>query len=122
MANKMTQREFFNEAIKVFEGAGRPDLIKMAEARIALLDKKSANRKPTKVQTENEALKVAVAEVLAEASTQGRKMTVSEVIKSDDRFEGMTPQKVSALLKQMVEAGAVVKTVEKRVSLFALAE
>lgn len=119
MANKMTQRDFFNEAIKVFEVAGRPDLIEMAEARIALLDKKSANRKPTKVQTENEALKVAVAEVLGTAEAP---MTVSAVIKSDDRFEGMTPQKVSALLKQMVDAGAVVKTVEKRVSLFALAE
>ena len=111
MANKMTQRDFFNEAIKVFEVAGRPDLIEMAEARIALLDKKSANRKPTKVQTENEGLKVAVAEVLAD----GKKMTVSEVIKSDDRFEGMTTQKVTALLKQMVDAGTVVKTVEKRV-------
>lgn len=119
MANKKTQRDYFNE-IKTL-CADNDGIVAFCEERIAALDKKSANRKPTKVQAENEDIKTAILEVLGKAD---KPVTVSEIIKSDERFSGFTPQKVSALLIQLGDKGTgeVVKSVEKRVSYFALAK
>ena len=117
MANKKTQRDYFNE-IKVL-CADNDGIVAFCDERIAALDKKSANRKPTKVQAENEDIKTAILEVLAKVD---KPVTVSEIIKADERFSGFTPQKVSALLIQLGDKGSgeVVKTVDKRVSYFAL--
>ena len=47
-------------------------------------------------------------------------MTVTQIIASGE-FEPLTsPQKISALLKQLIEADKVVKTVEKKTSYFAV--
>ena len=64
---KLTQKELYTEAIKVFEEANRPDLVKFAEERIEVLDKKTANRKPTKAQEETVALRDAIVAFLTEA-------------------------------------------------------
>lgn len=119
MANKMTQRDYFNEMKSVFEGLGRTDLVDFVNERIAALDKKSANRKPTKAQTENEGVKAVILEVLGKA---GKPLTVTEVLKADERLVDFTTQKISALMTLLVKAGEVEKTVEKRVSRFSVAE
>lgn len=85
---------------------------------LELLAKKSANKKPTKAQTENLALMDKVVEVLAEFPNGA---TASEVLKASADFEGMTNQKISALLKKCVEVGTVVKTKEKKKSIFSVA-
>lgn len=74
------------------------------------------NRKPTKAQVANEALKAQVVEVL---DTTPR--TVTEVMALSDALGALSNQKVSALLNALVEDGKVVKTTEKRKSYFALA-
>jgi len=115
MANKRTQRDYFNDIIAMAEANGRTDLADFARGRIEALDKKSANKKPTKTQEANEVLKDTIAEVLAD---NGGKMTVTQIIASG-KFDALTtPQKISALLKQMIEADRVVKTVEKKTSYF----
>ena len=119
MANKMTQRDYFNEMKSVFETLGRDDLVAFVNERIAALDKKSANRKPTKAQTENEGVKAVILEVLGKAENP---LTVTEVLKADERLADFTTQKISALMTLLVKAGEVVKTVEKRVSRFSVAE
>lgn len=113
---KKTQREFFNEIIAMAEANGRTDLADFARGRIEVLDKKSANKKPTKTQEANEVLKGTIEEVLRE---NGGAMTVTEILASG-KFEALTsPQKISALLKQMIEVdGTATKVVDKKVSRF----
>ena len=117
MANKMTQRDYFNETKSVLETLGRDDLVAFINERIAALDKKSANRKPTKTQAENEGIKAVILEVLEKSENP---LTVTEVLKADERLSGFTAQKISALMTQLVGGGEVEKTVEKRVSRFSV--
>jgi hypothetical protein len=115
MNGKMTQRDYFNEIIALAQDAGRDDLVEFAEGRIAALDKKTATRKPTKAQAENEVLKTKITEVLTDEG-----QTVTEVLTALE-IEGLSNQRVSALLRQMVAEGTVVKSTDKRKSLFSLA-
>ena len=115
MEKKITKREVINamladENVKVNEV-----WVNYLTNELALLDKKSANKKPTKTQEANEGVKDTIIKVLAE---NGSKMTVTQIIASGE-FEPLTsPQKISALLKQLIEADRVVKTVEKKTSYF----
>ena len=88
------------------------------EALVASLAKRNAKtgtRKPTKTQRENAELKVKLAEFVA--GTEGvRAKDVAEA------FEVST-QKASALLKQLVDEGSLVKAEgEKKVTLFKVAD
>lgn len=86
-----------------------------------ILQKKSANRKATKNQTENAEIKEVILDILAEI-TSGRAGEIQMALqKSDEKFGSLSNQRVSAILKQMVEDGIVVKTVDKKVSIFRLA-
>ena len=118
MANRMTQRDYFNEIIALAKANGRQDLVDFAEYRIEVLNKKSSNKKPTKTQAENEEYKNAIRSALA---TVDNGVTVTELQKLDDTLGTLSNQRVSALLRQMVEVGEVVKTVEKKKSYFSLA-
>lgn len=119
--NKMTQRDFFNEAIRVFKGEeptiSAEDMVTFFEGRITALDKKSSTKKATKTQVENVAYNEAIKAVLANA-TEG--MTVSDIIKASAELEGLSNQKVSALLRLLVKAEEVDKITDKKRSLFVL--
>jgi predicted HTH transcriptional regulator len=70
--------------------------------------KNSADRKPTKTQVANDALKGEIVAALTE------RMTATEVA---ERFE-ISNQKASALLTALVKAGSVERTVDKRKAYF----
>ena len=84
----------------------------------ALLEKKRDNKKATKTQTENVAVKALILEVLAEKSG----VTITEIQSAREELKALSNQKISALVKQLKDNGEVVKTVEKGKSLFSLAE
>ena len=118
MANRMTQRDYFNEIIALAKANGRQDLVDFAEYRIEVLNKKSSNKKPTKTQAENEEYKNAIRSALA---TVDNGVTVTELQHLDDTLGTLSNQRVSALLRQMIETGEVVKEVVKKKSYFSLA-
>lgn len=93
------------------------------ENELALLTKKAENKKATKNQTENAEIKEVILTVFAEMSNGGRATDIMNAVKSVDteKYATLTNQRVSAILKQMVEEGTVVKTVDKKVSTFSLA-
>lgn len=91
------------------------DVAEKIDAMIASLEKKSVSRKSTKVQAENEEFKSVILTVLSDVG-----MTASDVIKSDSTFDGMSNQKMSALLKQLVDCGKVEKYKDKKTTLFKL--
>lgn len=115
MTNKMTQRDYFNEIIALAEDNGRNDLVEFAKGRIAVLDRKADNKKPTKTQEENVAIK---AEILSVLTNEGA--TVTDIQSKSDVLKGLSNQRVSALLRQMIADNLVVKTVDKKKSYFAL--
>ena len=117
MANKMTQVQYFEEIVALAEANGRDDLVEFAKGRITTIKEKSANRKPTANQQENVGLKEAIKAVLN--AEQG--LTVSDIMKADEKLAGLTNQRVTALLTQLVKAEEVVRTVEKKKAYYTLA-
>lgn len=111
-----TQKEFYTEAIALAEANDKEDLVAFFKSRIEQLEKKASAKKPTKEQEANVALKGVITSVL---TSEGA--TVSDIMSKSDDLKGLSNQKVSALLRQMVEAGSVVKSVDGKKSLFRLA-
>jgi hypothetical protein len=117
MEKKMTKKEMFamiKEAVK--ENA---EMVAFLEHEIELLEKKkgSANSKKVGEHAKEESLVKAVLMAL------GKKATVTEMLGASMELmtELKTNQKVSAVLKRLVDKGEVVKTVEKKVSYFSIA-
>ena len=115
----MTKREMFVAIANVAEVAANEEMMTFINHEIDLLDARKNNKSKgmTKTQKANEEVKAVIADVLAET---GEKMTVTEML-ADERLSGFTNQKISALLRQMVEAGRVVKTIEGKKAHFAVA-
>lgn len=85
---------------------------------VELLDKKRTSKGSKKVNEENQRLQGIILEVL---STMDGAKTVSEIQKMNEELDGLSNQKVSALIRGLVTDDKVVKTTEKGKSLFALA-
>jgi len=96
-----------------------PMLSEFIAHEVELLAKKnSADKKPTAQQEANAVIKTAVLEVLAD----GKKRTVSDLLKEVPGLpDTMTNQRMSALVRQMVDAGQVVRSEDKRKAFFAIA-
>ena len=117
---KMTYVNAINYALRFMQGEDMTDEQKdlVAEKLVALgeqLQKRNSTHstKPTKKQVENGATKGAIYNLLSDATEPMKCGDIANAI-------GISGQKCSALLKQMVDAGEVVKTEEKRVSLFSV--
>ena len=117
----MTKREMYNAILAVDAVAENPEMVDFLNHQIELLDaRKTTSRKPTAKQTENEKIKDDIFDILAE---NGGRMRVNEIAQ-DERMNGYHPNKISALLRQMlpeVGDGRVVKEIEKKVSYFRVA-
>ena len=89
---------------------------KLANIKVSY-EKKSATKsdKPTKTQVENADFKVAIANGI------NGKMTISEMIKGIDALADLSNQKVSAIVRQMVADGTLVREEIKRKAYFSLA-
>ena len=99
------------------------ELVAKLETLKAQFEKKNSNKsgekKPTKTQQENEVLKGYIMEVLTLNKTP---MTIAQIQAEDIELKDLTNQKMSALLKQLVDTDQVVKTKDKKATLFGLAE
>lgn len=116
MANKITKKEMFT-MIKA-QVKDNAEMVAFIDHEIELLDKKSFNKKATKTQEANVGIKSTILAVLE----GGKSMTVTEMQSASAELGKLSNQKVSALVRQLVEAGEVVKTIDKKVSRFSLAD
>jgi hypothetical protein len=100
------------------EVKANPDMVAFIEHELELLAKKnSADKKPTAQQTANEAIKSAI----VEAMEPNHLYTVTELQKSVEACAELSNQRVSALLRQLKDEGAVVRTEDKRKAYFSKA-
>ena len=116
MANKITKKEMFT-MIKA-QVKDNAEMVAFIDHEIELLDKKASNKKATKTQEANVGIKSTILAVLE----GGKSMTVTEMQGASAELGELSNQKVSALVRQLVEAGKVVKTIDKKVSRFSLTD
>ena len=116
MANKITKKEMFT-MIKA-QVKDNAEMVAFIDHEIELLDKKASNKKATKTQEANVGIKSTILAVLE----GGKSMTVTEMQGASAELGELSNQKVSALVRQLVEAGEVVRTIDKKVSRFSLAD
>ena len=115
MTQKMTQRIAINY---VMENCELPEDVKAKfESMLLALDKKSGERKPTKTQIVNEGFK----EIILTNMEPNRLYTITELVKEMPFGEELSNQRVSALVRQLKDAGLVKRTEEKRKAYFSLA-
>ena len=116
MANtKITKIEVLKEMAQNEVIKANPNFANYVAHEIELLEKKSANRKSTKTQAENVGIKTEILKALDGSAG----MTVSQIMPLIGDG-GYTNQKISSLLRQLVESGEVIRYTEKRVAYFRL--
>ena len=115
MANtkKMTKKDYF-EQIKAKYNL-TTDEIAFIDHEIELLEKKnSADKKPTAQQVVNKSKQEAILANMED----GKMYTITDLIKEIPEIADLTNQKVSALVRQMVLDGSVVREEDKRKAYF----
>ena len=86
---------------------------KLEKMKVQFEKKNSAEKKPTATQIANEGIKNLILEVIGNSS-----LTITEMQKINGELAELSNQKISALLKQMVENGSIVREEIKRKAYF----
>ena len=111
----MTKRENYAELRTLALAGARADLVAFIDHEVELLDKKNkAPKKATRTQIENEAIKDRILDLLNGSVEPLTASTIGEVL-------GISVNKASALLKQLIEDNSVTRTVVKRKAYFSVA-
>ena len=118
MANKITKREVIKMMMNEEVVKANSTYVAYLENELALLDKKAQNKKATKTQEQNNGIKATILKVLATIGSG----TVTDIQNGNEELSALSNQKVSALVRQLVESGEVVKTTDKKKSIFSLAK
>ena len=118
MEKKITKRDMFNDIIAIATELNRTDLVEFANHEIELLDKRASHNTLTKVQKANLELVEVVYNTLVELA---RPATIADIIAANDVFAEFSNQKMSSLLKKLVDSNRVVKVVENKKAFYSIA-
>lgn len=115
---KPTKRENFTEIRNILARNGYAEYAEVMNHELDLLAKKNASGtgKMTATQVANEGIKSAILECMA--NEPNRMFTISEMIKCFECCAELSLPKVTALVGQLVTAGSVKRTEEKRKAYF----
>ncbi len=94
------------EAIEVKE--------KLEALKASIEKKNSADRKPTATQKANEGFK----EAILEGMEKDKAYTITDLMKSIEAIADLSNQRVSAIVRQMVESGTIIREEVKRKAYF----
>ena len=113
---KVTKREKFEMLKAMAEVQSNPMLMEFIDHELELLAKKNTSeKKPTAQQVANEGIKQTIIDVLTE---NGGLMTITDIQKASADLADLSNQKLSALVRQLKDAGMVEKVEDKRKSYF----
>lgn len=117
---KITKRDNFNKLLTIREVAEDTQLVEFINHELELLDRKSASHSTAKTanQKANEEIKTKIVDALVQLG----KSTISELQAGNEEMAEYSNQKLSALLKQLVDSKQVVRTMEKKKAYFEVAE
>lgn len=116
MEKKTTKRQHINTLLGLDQVKANEELVDYLTHELELLDKKNASRKGEKTerQIENDKYMEDILSYMAEVDSS---VSISTIAK----HYGLTSQRVTPLMAKLEKANKVVKTVEKRTSLYTLA-
>ena len=117
MSNKITKREVINAMLADVAINGNETYVAYLKNELALIEKKAQNKKATKTQEENKGIKSVILDTLASIGSG----TITDIQNANSDLAELSNQKVSALVRQLVATGEVVKTTDKKKSIFSLA-
>ena len=116
---KMTKKETINLLIDVLMGNKEVEdvqiFIDFLTHERELLERKSSNSGQTKTQKENEILKEKIVETLKELN---KFSTITEIQENNIELANLSNQKITALLKQLVDTNVIERVVEKKKAYF----
>lgn len=123
MEKKITKKEMFLQVIALAQGeeisVSVDEIMEFARHEIDLLNKK-ANSK-SKKEKANDAENVRLSDLILEVLLDFKgALTISEIMAKNDELGDLSNQKVSALMKKLVDGGQVVKSVNKGRSYFSV--
>ena len=113
---KVTKRDNFNALLKIEEVKENQELVNFINHELELLDKKSASR--ATATTANQKANEEIKKVIVSELIRLGKHTISELQKESEELAQYSNQKLSALIKQLVDNNEVTKTVDKKISYF----
>jgi len=125
LMTKLTKRDYFKmlaEVVSNNQVENAEELQNFINHELELLDKKSASRSSgdTAKQKENAHIKEMILDALIEIN---RPVTITELQNENERMKEFSNQKLSALLKQLVDVDKkVAKAVDKKKSYFTVVE
>lgn len=119
MEKKLTKKDKFGMLKEYMVELGRTDLVEFIDNELSLLEKKASSGKMTNTQKENEEIKKVILGVLTEI---GEYATITDIQAKNDTLGVLSNQKISALLKQLVDTNQVLKKTEKKKAYFKIAE
>ena len=114
---KTTKREVINLMLNDSNIKTNPIYVAYLENELGILDRKSSKTIVSKTQKENEGIKEKIVAVLTEIA---RPVTISELQNANSDMAAYSNQKLSALLKQLVDSQVVKKTIDKKKSYFSI--
>ena len=132
--NKITKKEYFAIVKDIVEASGadnKADIVAFLDHEVELLNKKSGKSKATPTQAANAVTLNVIKEVLGELDkpvtitellTDVRLQSYTETTKDSEKVIAMTNQKLSSLMKKLVDAGEVIRTEEKKKAYFSLSK
>lgn len=121
---KLTKKDYFKMLVAVVENSNvenKAELQGFIAHEVDLLERKSANRGTTETAKtkENNEIIEKIYNALAELN---KPVTITELQAEVVELSEYTNQKISALMKKLVDSNRVVKVVDKKKSYFKIAE
>ena len=120
---KLTKKDYFKMVASVIENSNvenKAELQGFISHEIELLEKKAQSRGTDNTKTrENNEIVEKIYKALADIN---RAVTITELQAEIPEFGEYTNQKISALMKKLVDSNRVVKMVDKKKSYFKVAE
>ena len=119
MSNKTTKKDMYNALLRIADVQANDEMIAFINHEIELLERKNSAKKATPQQEENNAIKVAILDIMTEPMTATQIMNaVAPMFPNLER--PLTNQRISALLRQLGDDGThqINRFQEKRVTYF----
>ena len=119
MEKKLTKREIIGQLLTIEPIIANDTYVNFLKHELELLDKKSSNRKETQKQKENKELTEVVYSTLV--ANNGNTMSIKQIIESDDLLKDLSSNRVSAMLKTLVDNERVVRVKTNKGTFFTVA-
>lgn len=118
MAKKITVVEKYEELLNKYSDLLTKEELEFLTERKELVQKKNASRKPSATVTANEGIK----ENIIKEMEQGVAYTITDMMKNLPSCKELSNQKISALVRQLLENGSLTRAEVKGKAYFTLSE